>query len=116
MFKTIRKTTLALPVVGRYSVAEVIGYALEGSGFELATGPGGALTIQRAPLKSAPALPLKRTGLVAPAPVATVAAPSVPPDVPASADTATVSGTRCGGQDKVDEDPRRAPTRRHQGV
>ena len=101
----------AAPVVGRYSPTEAISHALQGSGFELATQPGGALTIRRAPPKSAPTLPLKRTRLAVPA--AAAAAPAAPdpgPDAPADIATVTISGARHGGQDDVDEDPRRAPT------
>ena len=104
----------AAPVVGRYSPAEAIARALEGSGFELAARPGGALTIRRAAPKPAPALPLKRTSLAAPgpntapaaAPVAAFAAEAAA--APAVA-TVTVSGVR-RGQDTADEDPRRTPT------
>ncbi|WP_194576510.1 STN domain-containing protein, partial [Pseudoduganella dura] len=41
------------PVVGRYSAAEAIARALDGSGFELAGNGGGALTIRRAIQRSA---------------------------------------------------------------
>jgi iron complex outermembrane receptor protein len=103
----------AAPVVGRYSPVEAIAHALEGSGFELATKPGGALTIQRAPAKPAPPLPLKRTSLAAPAPLVS-AAPAAPVGAavaaPAAIATVSVSGIRRGGPDAVDEDPRRAPT------
>jgi iron complex outermembrane receptor protein len=101
----------AAPVVGRYSPAEAIAHALEGSGFELAAKPAGALTIQRAPARAAPPLPLKRTSLAVAAPV--VAAASAAPVGAAIAssitiETVTVSGNR--GQDGVDQDPRRTPT------
>jgi iron complex outermembrane receptor protein len=102
----------AAPVVGRYSATEAIAHSLEGSGFELVTRPDGALVIRRAPPRPAPALPLKRTSLTAPAPLA-----SAPPAPPVGADaapeaiaTVTVSGSRRGAQDAVDEDPRRTPT------
>lgn len=103
------------PVVGRYSPVEAIAHALQGSGFELAAGPGGALTVRRALPKPAPALapvlPLKRTALAVPAPLAApaaaIAAVSPPPAAPVA--TVTVSATR-RAQDAADEDPRRAPT------
>jgi iron complex outermembrane receptor protein len=101
----------AAPVVGRYSAAEAIARALEGSGFELAARPGGALIVRRVPAKPVPALPLKRTGLVLPARAAPPAAPApAPADAPADIATVTVSGRRHASPDAVDDDPRRAPT------
>jgi iron complex outermembrane receptor protein len=96
----------AAAVVGRYSPAEALAHALEGSGFELATRPGGALAIQRSS-----ALPLKRTSLAAPAPAAApaAAAPVSASTAPAPIESVTVAGNRRGGG-AVDEDPRRAPT------
>ena len=102
----------AAPVVGRYSPAQAIQRALQGSGFELAAKPDGALTIRRVPARPVPALPLKRTSLAAPAPL-DAGAPAAPMSAvvaaPAAVATVTVSGAR-RGQDTVDADPRRAPT------
>jgi iron complex outermembrane receptor protein len=98
----------AAPVVGRYSAAEAIARALEGSGFELAARPGGALIVRRVPAKPVPALPLKHTGLVLPARAAPPAAPApAPADAPAGIATVTVSGSRHASPDAVDDDPRR---------
>ncbi|HEX8603063.1 MAG TPA: TonB-dependent receptor, partial [Pseudoduganella sp.] len=101
----------AVPVIGRYSPAEAVARALEGSGFELAAGPGGALTIRRALAQPTPTLPLQRTSLAAPAPAPAVAVAVAAAVVePAAVATVTINGSRHAGQSTVDEDPRRAPT------
>jgi iron complex outermembrane receptor protein len=98
----------AAPVVGRYSPVEAIAHALEGSGFELASKPDGALAIRRAPAKPVLALPLKRTSLTAAAPAAPVAVAAAVAAAPIA--TVTIGGQRHGALDAVDDDARRAPT------
>ncbi len=95
------------PVVGRYSAAEAIARALDGSGFELA-GNGGALTIRRALQRSAaPAVP-QFVKVSAPAAPAAVTAAAAQPA--AAMATVTVSGARQGRGAGLDEDPQRTPT------
>ncbi|GGY35468.1 TonB-dependent receptor plug domain-containing protein [Pseudoduganella albidiflava] len=96
------------PVVGRYNATEAIARALDGSGFELASGGGGALTIRRRAVQKpeAPAAPqfLKVSAPAAPAIVAAAAAQ------PAAMATVTVSGARQGRGGATGEDPQRTPT------
>jgi iron complex outermembrane recepter protein len=98
-------TARAAPVVGRYSAAEAIARALDGSGFELAPDAAGALTIRRAPAgKPRPAV--QHLKVAAPAAPVVVAAATPP----AAMATVTVNGTRQAGRATPGDDPRRAPT------
>jgi iron complex outermembrane receptor protein len=97
------------PVVGRYNAAEAISRALDGSGFELASGGGGGLTIRRRAVAKpeAPAAPQFLKVSAPAAPPATAIAAAAPP---AAMATVTVNGARQASRPSLDDDPQRTPT------
>ncbi|WP_338762505.1 TonB-dependent receptor [Massilia sp. METH4] len=99
--------TRSAPVVGRYSAAEAIARALDGSGFELAAGDGGALTVRLAIPKPASQAAPRHLKVSAAAPAMPMIAAAAPP---AAMATVTISGSREAGGASLDDDPRRAPT------
>jgi iron complex outermembrane receptor protein len=100
----------AAPVDGHYNAIEALGRALAGSGFELAPGAGGGLTIRRAVVRPAvdrravPSAPRLKVGLRIPAASALASAP------PAAAGIATVTVNGARPERADDEDPQRTPT------